>query len=148
MKQKLMVTYRDGMREKNCVLGRKYTLTHSDITGELFLTIGKEYAFDRISSIRDEVLGSFRNDCGLYFYVYVLIDDPTEDGRSSIRNRIFREELPGALSAIRVGDEHLYQADPELDNLPIWVYFDSNEAQWEAYEYYGSLREYRNSQHK
>ena len=148
MKQELLVTYRNGMREKNCVLGRKYTLTHSDITGELFLTIGEEYAIDLISSIRDEVLGTFRNDCGLYFYLYVLIDDPTEEGRSSIRNRIFREELPGALWAIRAGDEQLYKAYPELDDLPIWIYFDSNEEQWEAYEYYGSFRQYKNSQHK
>lgn len=148
MKQQPQVTYRDGMIRKKCVIGRKYTLTHSDITGELFLTIGKEYATDRISSIRDEVLGIFRNDCGLYFYAYVLVDDPTDEGRAQVRNRIFREELPGALSAIRAGDKGLFQVYPELDDVPIWIYFDSNEEQWEAYEYYGSFREYRNSQHK
>ncbi|MCA0173610.1 staygreen family protein [Bacillus sp. RAR_GA_16] len=148
MKQQPQVTYRDGLKEKNCILGRKYTLTHSDLTGELFLTIGKEYAIDRISFIRDEVLGSFRNDCGLYYYVYVLVDDPTEEGREEIRNRIFREELPDALSAIRVGDSRFFQTYPQLDDVPIWIYFDSNKEQWEAYEYYGSFREYRNSQHK
>ncbi|WP_369522648.1 staygreen family protein [Guptibacillus hwajinpoensis] len=148
MKQQPQVTYRDGMYGNKCVLGRKYTLTHSDITGELFLTIGKEYAIDRISFIRDEVLGSFRNDCGLYYYAYVLVGDPTEEGREQVRNRIFRKELPGALSAIRVGDTELFQTYPELDDVPIWIYFDSNEEQWEAYEYYGSFREYRNSQHK
>jgi hypothetical protein len=26
------------------VISRYYTLTHSDVTGELFLTIGKQYA--------------------------------------------------------------------------------------------------------
>ncbi|MFP3359639.1 staygreen family protein, partial [Planococcus sp. SIMBA_143] len=102
----------------------------------------------RISFIRDEVLGSFRNDCGLYYYAYVLVDDPTKEGREQVRNRIFRKELPGALSAIRVGDTELFQTYPELDDVPIWIYFDSNEEQWEAYEYYGSFREYRNSQHK
>jgi hypothetical protein len=148
MKKEPYVTYRDGMGDKQRILGRKYTLTHSDRTGELFLTVGEEYAIDRISSIHDEVLGSFRNDCGFYYYVYVLVDDPTEDGRTYIRNHIFREELPGALIAIRKGDKGLFQAYPALDDIPIWVYFDSNEAEWEAYEYYGSFREYSNSQKK
>lgn len=142
------VTYRDGIKEKKRIVGRKYTLTHSDLTGELFLTVGTEYAIDRITSLRDEVLGTFRNDCGLYYYVYVLIDDPTEEGRTSIRDRIFREELPGALRAIRLGDRSLFQEYPELDDVPIWIYFDSNEEQWEAYEYYGSFRQYTNSQQK
>lgn len=146
VKGELFVTFRDDITERCPVLGRKYTLTHSDQTGELFLTLAREYAVDRISSIRDEVLGNWQNNCGCYYYVYVLVDDPTEEGRAESRNQIFRKELPRVFAAIRRGDDKLFQAHPELDDLPIWVYFDSNDAQWEAYEYYGSFRDYRNSQ--
>jgi hypothetical protein len=46
---------------------RRYTLTHSDLTGDLFLTIGPEYDKRQISGIytrlmRDEVLGGWDTD--------------------------------------------------------------------------------------
>ena len=38
--EKLSVEFRDGVTNTEPILGRRYTLTHSDITAELFLTIG------------------------------------------------------------------------------------------------------------
>ena len=53
---KLNVEFRPGVTRTEPILGRKYTLTHSDISGQLFLTIGLEFAYDKITSTRDELL--------------------------------------------------------------------------------------------
>lgn len=52
---KLYVEYRN-VTPTEPVTGRKYTQTHSDITGDLFVTIGLQYAYDKINPMRDEVL--------------------------------------------------------------------------------------------
>ncbi len=57
--EKLSVEFRDGVTNTEPILGRRYTLTHSDITAELFLTIGLTYAYDKIDAMRDEVLGEW-----------------------------------------------------------------------------------------
>ena len=38
--EKLNVSYKDEIRTKTFLFPRKYTLTHSDESGELFLSIG------------------------------------------------------------------------------------------------------------
>lgn len=57
--EKLFVEYRPGVTATEPVMGRKYTLTHSDETADLFLTIGLEYAYDKINKMRDEVLAEW-----------------------------------------------------------------------------------------
>lgn len=49
---KLLVELRDGVTLTEPIIGRTYTLTHSDITADLFLTIGMQYTFDKISDLR------------------------------------------------------------------------------------------------
>ncbi|NFF79280.1 hypothetical protein FCV38_20465, partial [Clostridium sporogenes] len=69
--EKLSVEFRDGVTSTEPILGRRYTLTHSDITAELFLTIGLTYAYDKISSMRDEVLGEWiEKGKNYFFHVY------------------------------------------------------------------------------
>ncbi len=60
--EKLYVEFRDGVTATDPVIGRKYTLTHSDVTADLFLTIGLEFAFDQINRMRDEVLAEWKED--------------------------------------------------------------------------------------
>jgi hypothetical protein len=55
--EKLSVEFRQGVTPTEPIIPRRYTLTHSDITAELFLTIGSYYAYDKITAMRDEVLG-------------------------------------------------------------------------------------------
>ena len=43
------IKYKDGIGIYSGVDKRKYTLTHSDETGELFLTIGKKYDNESIN---------------------------------------------------------------------------------------------------
>ena len=66
--EKLSVEFRIGVTAKDPVIPRRYTLTHSDITSELFLTIGLTYAFDKTSAARDEVLGEWIKTKDQYFY--------------------------------------------------------------------------------
>ncbi|MZP30994.1 hypothetical protein GTO91_14850 [Heliobacterium undosum] len=140
--EKLVVDYRDRVTPAEPVIGRKYTLTHSDITGELFLTIGRAYAYEKINNLRDEVLAEWRwYDSAIVLYVYVYVNGqfaPVSDRR----NRIFRRELPLALAAIRYGDSQFFMAHPELDHAPILIYFDSKNPNYHRFENWGTPSDY------
>ena len=142
--EKLHVEFTTGVTSTDPIIGRKYTLTHSDLTAELFLTIGLEYDYDKTTKMRDEVLAEWRmqnDEVILYGYVYV-------DGRfgpmtSAIRDAIFRRELPLALEAIRYGDNEFFVAHPELDKAPIWIQFESSYPQYNKVEKWGTPKDYK-----
>lgn len=141
---KLYVEYRPGVTKTEPVISRKYTLTHSDITADLFLNIGLQFAYDKINPMRDEVLAEWRTYNGNPFlYVYVYVDGQFEPLVSSIRDGIFRRELPLALEAIRYGDNSFFDAHPDLDNAPIWIHFDSTNPDYNRFEYWGTLKDYK-----
>ncbi|ADL12760.1 staygreen family protein [Acetohalobium arabaticum] len=139
---KLSVEYRQGITPTNPVIPRRYTLTHSDETGELFLTIGYEYAYDMINPTRDEVIGEWNYDTNYIFQatVYVGGNNREEVDR---RNRIFIQELPLALKAIRYGDRKLFQTHPDLDKASIYIYFRSVYSEYNRTEYWGSFSDYK-----
>lgn len=140
--EKLSVQYRNGITAMQPVIPRRYTLTHSDDTGDLFLTIGKEYAWDKVNpKMRDEVLGEWRmNGSYLYFYVYLYIDRGEYDQNTSAkRTEIFRRELPLALSAIRYGDRLLFNKYPYLENAIIIINFLSTYPQFAGQENWGTF---------
>lgn len=139
---KLYVEYRDGVTYTEPILGRRYTLTHSDSTADLFLTIGNQYAFDKINLLRDEVLAEWRMDISPFLFVCLYIDGQSDPATSAIRNRIFRRELPLALEAMRYGDSSLYVAYPDLDNACICVYFDSMDPEYRRLEQWGYMRDW------
>lgn len=120
------------------VIGRKYTLTHLDQTADLFLTISSQFAYDKVNSMRDEVLAEWRIHHGWpYLYVYVYVDG---QGGAAVRDAIFRRELPLALQAIRYGDQTLFANYPQLDNAPIWIHFDSIDPTYHRFENWGTLQ--------
>jgi hypothetical protein len=140
--EKLHVEYRNGVTATEPIIGRKYTLTHSDETGDLFLAIGLEYAFDQINKMRDEVLAEWQIDEGVpFFYVYVYVGQfgPI---MTAIRNTIFRRELPLALEAMIYGDSEFFKEYPQLNNAPIWIYFDSSNPEYNRFEYWGTPKDY------
>ncbi|ADU29348.1 staygreen family protein [Evansella cellulosilytica] len=140
---KLFVEYREGVSPTGPVFPRRYTITHSDITGELFLTIGLGYAWDKTNSMRDEVLGEWvRRGSAFYYCVYLYIDQGEFKKNEVVRrNEIFRRELPLALSAIRYGDKSLFDTSPTLDRAPIIVHFMSIYPQFNSHEDWGTFRE-------
>jgi len=140
--EKLYVEYGNGVTTTEPVVGRKYTLTHSDQTGDLFLTISLEYAFGQITKMRDEVLAEWQIDEGapfLYVYVYVGQFGPLI---TPIRNTVFRRELPLALEAMVYGDSGFFKEHPQLNHAPIWIYFDSSNPEYNRFEYWGTPKDY------
>lgn len=140
---KLIIEFREGVTTTEPIIPRRYTLTHSDITAELFLTIGQNYAYDKITKMRDEVLGEWVDERGSYFYhAYLNVDGEMGYVMATIRDFIFRRELPLALEAIRYGDRELFDVHTELDYSPIIVYFLSANPQFSRVENWGTFSDY------
>jgi hypothetical protein len=64
---KLHVTFHAGNSAGVLAFPRRYTLTHSDMTGDLFLTIRAEYDQTQIAGLytllmRDEVLAELKGE--------------------------------------------------------------------------------------
>ena len=131
------------------VLPRRYTLTHSDATGDLFLTVGSNYDRGQISGwytrlMRDEVLAEWQEaDAGPSLHVYCHVSGGLAFGPAYWRYSIFRHELPLVLEAFRYGDRGLYQSHPELDQAPIKVHFRSHRRRCRRTEHWGSPADYR-----
>lgn len=127
---KLHVIFAPGTLPAGPLTPRRYTLTHSDLTGDLFLTIGAEYDCRALGTLqvrleRDEVLGE-----------WVLADDgPRLDlhmtaqgglplfGTGVMRRNIFRRYRPMVLGALRHGDRALAEARPGIDDAPVVACF-------------------------
>lgn len=140
---KLYVEFREGITSTEPIIHRRYTLTHSDITADLFLTIGLRFAQDKINPMRDEVLGEWTNYRGCYVYnVYLDVDGQFNQTVAAKRNDIFRRELPLALKAIRYGDSRFFVSHPEMNNSPIIVHFISQYPQFHKIENWGAFAEY------
>jgi len=146
--QKLHVAYLTGTTTEDLFLPRRYTLTHSDITGKLFLTINNEYDTKQISSLytrlmRDEVLAEFTKEEGLVFKVYCHISGGFVFGTAKLRYIIFRHELPLVLEAVRFGDRNLFEKIPNLDNTPVLIHFQSTANRFNKVENWGTMADYR-----
>ncbi|QOR68106.1 staygreen family protein [Cytobacillus suaedae] len=143
---KLSVEFKDGVTPLFPTFHRRHTLTHSDETGELFLTIGIQFAYEKINiTMRDEVLGEWVNVHGEWmYYIHLYVDGGEFDQNTvKIRNTIFRRELPLALEAIRYGDQTFFHAYPWLDYSPIIVHFLSSSSEYNKVEYWGQFSNYR-----
>lgn len=142
--KKLSVELRNGVTTTEPVKPRRYTLTHSDITGELFLTIGLNYAYDKITYMRDEVFGEWVKKNGRYlFYVFLHVDKKFNPIITAIRNHVFRRELPLALKSIAYGDKKFLDAHPKLYKSPIMVYFMSYNPAFNKIEDWGTFSDYK-----
>ncbi|RSD26059.1 staygreen family protein [Mesobacillus subterraneus] len=127
--------------------GRKYTLTHSDMTGELFLSIGNVYDYQAINyKMRDEVLADWVTMNGEYMlYGKVYISNGEYDpNMSRIRYMIFKRELDLALTGIIYGDRTFFTNYPWLLDAPIYVQFSSIYPEFNKVAYYGTPRKYLN----
>ncbi|MDE5977545.1 MAG: staygreen family protein [Turicibacter sp.] len=139
---KLWTNYR--LSNLNQIQSRRYTLTHSDETGELFLIIGVDFAYENFTPKRDELVGEWlRNNLGeYYFYVYVRVDGIDSSKSPTERNEIFIQELPLALSAIKHGDPYFFNCYPQFEQAPIYVFFQSRDPKLNRTECFGSFKDY------
>lgn len=140
--ERLSVEFRPYVTPIAPICPRVYTLTHSDITAELFLTMGSWIAYDKVTRMRDEVVGEWRmeNNC-YYFNVYVYVGNFGQK-ETLLRDAIFRRELPLALEAVFYGDRQFLLAQPLLVQAPIWIHFDSEDPAFNKLEYWGKPLDY------
>jgi hypothetical protein len=130
------------------VVPRCYTLTHSDWTGKLFLTVGPTYDRAQVRGwytrlMRDEVLAEWRaGEEGPALHIHCHISGGLVLGRAGWRDEIFRHELPLVLEALRYGDRTLYVAHPVLDDAPVIVHMHSRKAKYDRTEGWGTPSEY------
>jgi hypothetical protein len=146
---KLHLRFLPGADERGPVAPRRYTLTHSDATGDLYLTIGPDYDRDAISGwytllMRDEVLAEWgRSEQGPSLHLYCHVSGGLAFGPAGWRYRIFQHELPLVLEAFRFGDAALYHAHPALDHAPIWVHFRARQRRYQRTERWGIPADYQ-----
>ena len=146
--KKLHVTYLAGATPDELIVPRRYTLTHSDITGNLFLSIGSEYDTKQTSKLytrlmRDEVLAELVNNEGSFeLRVHCHISGGLIVGSAGWRYNIFRSELPLVLEATRYGDKALFEKNPELDRIPVYIHFHSGRKQYNIVENWGTLADF------
>lgn len=146
--EKLHVKYKN-VSEDIFSLPRKYTLTHSDRTGELFLTIASECDFDQISHwyiklMRDEVLGEWIKKAEQYeLHLQVHISGGLIFGWARMRDKIIRSHLPLVCETIRYAERELINANSFLDSSPIIVHFNSHRKKYNKVEKYSILKDFR-----
>jgi hypothetical protein len=147
--ERLHVNYLPSASPKVAETPRRYTLTHSDSTGDLFLSIGSNYNHKQISGLhtrlmRDEVLAEWITDeNGASLHVYCHVSGGLVFGRAGWRESIFRREMPLVLEAIRYGDRELFEANPKLDASPVFVHFQFAKPAHSKIEAWGSPADYR-----
>ena len=145
--EKLHVRFVSGATPEGPITPRRYTLTHSDATGDLFLTIGPDYDRQQISGwttrlLRDEVLAEWREEDGPALHVHCHVSGGLVVGSAGWRDAIFRRELPLVLEAFRFGDRRLLETQPELDQAPIWVHFHARQPRYNRIESWGVPADY------
>jgi hypothetical protein len=146
---KLHVKFKKGAAARSLQLPRRYTLTHSDLTGELFLTIGAAYDQEQIGRLytrlmRDEVLAELKDEDGRPgLHVYCHVSGGIVLGGAGWRNEILHYHMPMVLEAFRYGDQELFSLHPELENAQVNVHFASNYKRYHQIEDWGQIQKYR-----
>jgi hypothetical protein len=144
----LHVKFMDGVNETGPMTTRKYTLTHSDSTGELFLTIGKEINYSQIGGIytrlmRDEVLAEWDFSELATLHVFCHVSGGLVFGTARMRYRIFRYHMPMVLEAFCYGDRTLIKEHPELGRAKIVVHFIARQKIFNKDEVWGVLDDFQ-----
>jgi hypothetical protein len=140
---RLHVRWREGATPQGPISPRRYTLTHSDNTGDLFLTIGADHDRAQVGGLytrllRDEVLAEWvTGAAGPALHVFCHVSGGLVFGGAAMRDGIFRRELPLVLEAFRYGDRMLFAAHPQLDRAPVIGYFRSHLARYNRVETWG-----------
>ena len=146
--EKLHVTFKDDVKADAPLMPRRYTLTHDDFTGDLFLTIAKKVDQEALNHwqtrlMRDEVVGEWCDDGPTLQLSCHVSGNGLNFGLASWRYRIFRYHMPMVLQILRYGDRLLYEAIPELDAAPILIQFISHKHKYNRVEQWGVPGDHR-----
>lgn len=127
------------------ILPRKYTLTHSDVTGDLLLSIGPSLNQQQLADwytrlMRDEIVAEWRGSEQISLHVHCHVSGGhVLLAPAALRNSIFEREMPLVLEAIRHGDKDLFDVFPELYASTVWVHFHSSDPEYNRADCWGPL---------
>jgi hypothetical protein len=147
--EKIQVTYLPGVSKFYPLTPRYYTLTHSDRTGDLFLSVGTSYDVEKLSDLytrfmRDEVIAELKSeDGGLSLNLHYHVCGGFVFGWANLRFKIFCRFISYNVQAIRFGDKAFFDKNPEFDEARVLVYFHSSNKKYEKIEEKGILAEYK-----
>ena len=145
---RLHTTFAADIERDALSLPRCYTLTHSDRTGELYLTIAREYDREQVSGwytrwMCDEVLGKWMQEGGEYaLHLYCHVSGGILFGTAGMRYNIFQRHMPLVLQAFHEGDSALYVQSPELRDTTVSVHFSARQKRYRKTEMWGNIGEY------
>jgi len=148
--EKLHVTL-DPTLDPHALTPRRDTLTHSDQTGDLFLTVAPAYDRGQISGwytrlMRDEVLGEWLDAEGRpELHIHLHVSGGLIFGTAGMRDRIFPHHLPLALRVLVYGDRDLIAAQERPLDAPLIVHFHARQDKWDRVEDWGKVRGYSRS---
>ena len=146
--EKLEIKFLSGVDSTGPIDKRCYTLTHSDFSGDLFLSIGLEFDKQAISGfytrlMRDEILAEWlKQEESFSLHVYCHVSGGIILGTVGWRHSIFKRELPLVLRCICNGDIELFEKDPNLKNSIIFVHFKSKNKKYNKVERWGTPKDY------
>jgi len=145
---RLHVNIIDGANADGPITPRTYTLTHSDMTGDLFLTISQRYNYSQFSGfytrlMRDEVLAQWDVNEEVSLHVHCHVSGGLVFGGPKMRLRIFKYSLPMVLEAFCYGDRVLFSLHPELATGKILVHFRARQKKFNKDEAWGVLDDYK-----
>jgi hypothetical protein len=146
--EKLHVKYLGEANSKKPTVQRRYTLTHSDFTGELFLSIGDQFDKKAISGLytklmRDEVLAEWqKEENNFQLHIYLHVCGGLIIGRAGWRDSIFRGHLPLVLKSIIQGDKEFFQNYPNRKNSQILIHFNSSNKKYNKIETWEKIKDY------
>lgn len=147
--QKLHLKFSEDISLEGPVTPRAYTLTHSDSTGEMYLTIGPKHDKQQISGwytrlMRDEIVAEWQSGEKPELHVHCHVSGGIVFGSAGWRDSILRRHLPLVLETFRYGDRALFEAFPELNLAPISVHFHATQKRYDRIEDWGKPGDYRN----
>ncbi|CAI0623213.1 unnamed protein product [Linum tenue] len=143
-KLKVVLVGRDN--DYSRIIPRTYILSHCDFTANLTLTISSVINLDQLSGwySKDDVVAEWKKLEGqlcLHIHCYVSGPNLTFDLAAELRYHIFAKEMPLVLQALLYGDAELFQANPELNDALVWVYFHSSLPKYNRMECWGPLKD-------
>ncbi len=144
---KLHVSFDKKVTSKNFVFPRKYTLTHSDKTGDLFLSIGVDFDYKKFSSLysklmRDEVLGEWKKADQLKLVLQCLASGGIALGSANWRKSIFRKHMKMVLNAISYGDRFFLSENQSFLRASVYVHFFARQKKHNCIEKWGTLSDF------
>lgn len=141
MKNKIFVQYQPPIHPDQPVFPRKYIVTHSDITGDLFLTVSPKILNKRTPD-RDEVFAKWIYKKGYYALICWVDVDGNQPERAQQRYQIFKKEMPKALQTIIYGDRFFLACHFWLYSATIYVHYKSKFKPFRKKYCYGPVKDF------